>query len=1299
MIKFKKLSKIFSLALSLVILASSIPLNIVNAEEVVYKPSAAGGASIPSGGSGTSAGAGRWEEDMQGLRITVLNAYGEPAMLFMGKYEHLDLLFSRRKLGQVDYFAGGSKLQYYRYPTCTSIAESKSSYLVLSELVSAIKNKTYGIKIPTEGIGTYPHLASIPKPITEKNGVFSAHGDAIRKALYGDNNSENLVDKTSMFYNIFGLYDGAGYLWSFRDDSVSSGHIKALKKDYDAMYDIKNPSHKKSPIFDANGKETDKTRDTKTLLYYMQKYGYTIEVEPIIWAQLRHDANVFSPYTVYGTQTSLGYTIDWLSKKSSFKNAINKQYGGYDTALFGAVGRKSMYMSSNVRFHGSVYFINGKMKTAYDDKIDSYGVKYSKWLASPKLTSSKIDNLTVWSSSPTWSVQLYIPSSDYGKIDENNTYTWDSEKDPDNKNLVPAPEPPSTSKSEDKHYRIVKVYEDEVQDSETTTTIQHVTTNIREQTIPSIYVQDEAKYKVIEWKYGNPYTPVKESTQWDDTEISSITTIKQGKQQDYVEIADPADKTKEVTLYVRLRKPLVSETGVVEPTNLTINESQLSKAIHTNDSTVEGDNWGKYGFSFSIGSFKDSKKLSYTDSDGKSHSKNVTTDNGWTDNSLTLVFKQQGTKDAMQIAEGVNSLSNNKVYSNNGVQNTKLNSFGKSDINISRDGTKANGADLVTLIWRNQDKPTLAKYKQTDIISTLGSNNFNVPNGLIGSSNVGLGKRQANGSKNYNLALSFGLDNSSDKSATSVSETWHGKKASTSKTLQLKMGEWAYQFKGVVKIDTYRGTSKAIGNEPFSDGKSTSKTFQTSSHFEATETQGKQNIQFFPYIKMSYMTNELDRAIREEKNKSYYINDSRFDTYVLSEQKSSILPSDAVEVGWVNSNEEESLLLDTQQWTMHTKGTDGSSPWKQPNRVLPGGALYELYTPEATQTDVKLVTYQTIVDSKTRGYLSASLSGNEYTEALAASSHSSFVSNAREVLDNLRVVQWVRKIDWESLNTDSLKAWGDNWASASGALKILGGGQSLGELGMEHKTNTEEKYHIKQGTDKVRTSDGDLDIVSENQVSTIFKVFTDTAGNVYLASYTETDNTKAKDIAGLTAKLKDVNADTYTKYSNIKTELLFDKTVNWKDVQGRLSEDAAQINSRTSIITNIVKSLERNTGNDKTAAWAKTDGKWYNEAFDGIYVVRQATTMKIGFMQPLMRGAVLDPALCPPNKGKADLFSTAFLSQFCVNDTSDASIASGKGNQYIGTFKGKDICLPEMQGMYQSKKFYIPNVNVQDLRG
>ena len=50
------------------------------------------------------------------------------------------------------------------------------------------------------------------------------------------------------------------------------------------------------------------------------------------------------------------------------------------------------------------------------------------------------------------------------------------------------------------------------------------------------------------------------------------------------------------------------------------------------------------------------------------------------------------------------------------------------------------------------------------------------------------------------------------------------------------MGEWAYQFTSAVKVDTYRGTSKAVGNEPFSDGKSSTKVFQTGSHFEATTT-------------------------------------------------------------------------------------------------------------------------------------------------------------------------------------------------------------------------------------------------------------------------------------------------------------------------------------------------------------------------------------------------------------------------------------------------------------------------------
>jgi len=95
--------------------------------------------------------------------------------------------------------------------------------------------------------------------------------------------------------------------------------------------------------------------------------------------------------------------------------------------------------------------------------------------------------------------------------------------------------------------------------------------------------------------------------------------------------------------------------------------------------------------------------------------------------------------------------------------------------------------------------------------------------------------------------------------------------------------------------------------------------------------------------------------------------------------------------------------------------------------------------------------------------------------------------------------------------------------------------------------------------------------------------------------------------------------------------------------------------------------------------------------------VRQAATMKVGLKYGETRVSALDPALCPQNKGQSDLYTSAFLSQFCVDSKSNAECAQGKDRNYIGTFKDTDITLPDMEKLYQSKKFYIPNANVQDL--
>ena len=103
-------------------------------------------------------------------------------------------------------------------------------------------------------------------------------------------------------------------------------------------------------------------------------------------------------------------------------------------------------------------------------------------------------------------------------------------------------------------------------------------------------------------------------------------------------------------------------------------------------------------------------------------------------------------------------------------------------------------------------------------------------------------------------------------------------------------------------------------------------------------------------------------------------------------------------------------MLTSQQWSVHQKATNGSDGWQGKNQVLPGGAIYQLSTPNGSRTMVNLTTYQTVVDEKARAeYLTSTstLTGDEYTVKKVTEDHLSFVNDAKEILDNLKVVQWV----------------------------------------------------------------------------------------------------------------------------------------------------------------------------------------------------------------------------------------------------------------------------------------------------
>lgn len=913
------------------------------------------------------------------------------------------------------------------------------------------------------------------------------------------------------------------------------------------------------------------------------------------------------------------------------------------------------------------------------------------------------------------------------------THTYDPPNSPGS-----APDPrdpdeggPLTPQEEEQlKFNIVKVYETMDEEGNITTDAVYD----RPETAGIILIEDEkdepAKYELIEWHYSTQH---KYPSDWNDAlNVSPI--LGSGRSPGKVDIRNPADIYEPRTLYVRLQRQLSEE---LVDGDIIIQQSQISKAVHTDDTNI-GGRWGNYEFVASIGTFQ-LTHIAYYDhgccgscdppcGSCHGHTCKLEMPGRSGDNKLKFVFDQIGGEESLQVKTGVHSDTDPKVYIPNGQHPETIGSMYASDnvYEYVSDGNQKNGAELVTVLWRGganpTDIPTLAKYKQTDIQNRYGSANWQIPQAMLKNASNTSHKTRATGPSVNSLSITFGIDQgASDLYGTASCVTHNGYNCIYTNTKRVYMiagTEFDYDFNAQVAVQFYAGTPKGLQAQPFGGPSTTVMKQEDTSgpHYENTIIQGKQQIKFYPYIKMTYMTNSLKLAELEEANTDTYVNKTRYETYVLSEWESSILPSDAVEVGWKNNNEGESLMLTSQQWSLHQKAVNGGQAWNGANQVLPGGAIYQLSTPSNNLTTVDLVTYQTVVDQKTRQYLSSALSGDEYTEAKVAKDHTDFVNDVKETIDNLRIVQWVNK------DFNDSTAWPLDWAEnqGDGSICVRGGGESLNELGLPGVTSSETKYYMHKAAELLdyqsaelkditkdimsgsqeTASEGDLDIISLSNTTTVFKVFTDTAGNVYMASVSSTDiNDPEGTVTSLVAQLKDVNADTVQmgQTGGAKIEVLADRTVAGGSINSVLSGDAKQIDDRTKFITNIVSSLTRNRGTDKTAAWATNDGNWYNEAFDGIYLVRQATKLQVGLLYSNIRTSALDPALCPANVGTSDLYSNAFLSQFCLNDKSDATIAADKDERYIGTFKDTDIVLPDMEGMYQSRKFYIPNANVQDL--
>ncbi len=791
---------------------------------------------------------------------------------------------------------------------------------------------------------------------------------------------------------------------------------------------------------------------------------------------------------------------------------------------------------------------------------------------------------------------------------ESGTHTFDT---PEGNNPHPAPDPSSiplakNEKPEQRNINIIKTYEEDGN---------HVGTYSRNNNPQSIRIQNEIDYKVDEWFISKDYVNANESTTW--TQIkSSASSSRSGKSTTTVKVEEP-----NTTLYVKLIKK--TEPIVNNSADLVIRESQITKAIDTINPNIP--NWGAKTMNFDYQSLSGTCGHTHYCRGCRGNSKDGYRCPGHRcGNSFVLrdTDYDYHFKNIAPIKE--------KLLANVGVFKA-LNTTGddasgnRSSLSAGTDGVSSFNYQMV--LWRGKDVPTLASYKENSshVLNTLLNKYGKQP---VGS--------RTNGRVNFD-SLKVLLDKDDSKGdyvtdSVCPSHSSYGLRSTASNSNTL-------EYSGDVTIQSYNGVAHKIGNAVTSNNHNIFATLvgkPVSAKFNGgTIVPSSKAVKFYPYIRMTY------QLPGKEDN-------DRINVNVLSQWISELYPNSFAEASW-GSTKDLNMNLTSAQWSTHQKAIQGTDGWQGTNKVLPGGAIYNLDT-KNQNTYASVITWQPYIEDEIANKVLIE-GGASYRLADTVAPHDDLAKSAEKALDNWSVVQYVEK------NTNATNAFG--------GLKVAGGNIGLSSLGLQNKSSTEDKYYMKPADQGDIAGQGDLDIINTTVTEIHYKVTADVEGNITVY--------RKRDSSGWTA------IDIIKKTDGIEV----------------LSTESKALNDRTQIITNLMTVLTRNQGNDTSASWAP-DGKWYNEAFDGICYVRRETSFEVGFVNSSIRSSALDPNLSPPNKGQSDLFSTAFISQFRLNDKSDAYTSEVPG--YVGKFKGQNVILPGAENMYKTRVFSIPNVNVQDLK-
>ena len=352
--------------------------------------------------------------------------------------------------------------------------------------------------------------------------------------------------------------------------------------------------------------------------------------------------------------------------------------------------------------------------------------------------------------------------------------------------------------------------------------------------------------------------------------------------------------------------------------------------------------------------------------------------------------------------------------------------------------------------------------------------------------------------------------------------------------------------------------------------------------------------------------------MRYDKYTSSYENVKSQTAYVLGKYTRTLNLRNAVTVKFETEDDGNTLEVQSNQWSTHTSLMKNINSLfgttDNAYKVIPGGATLNIKNrDDAKSKDVKVITYQCILEGDGKTQVDYTGSvSGDFTEATADSNHKATVNSVVESLKTLRLELFGKK---------SAKKEPFSGENITKSKKF--NGKSI---------SSDSKYNWDDFNDLY------INVAEGNTSKEKYVFSADAEGNI-----------------------------------RMNGEVIVTKGQGAESINSRT---AKTINDKTQVVTQLVKALERNTGSDNSTTWSSADGKWYNEAFDGVTVLVSTTTINTGLWDPMERSTVFDPKLTPSQSSKESIGNSFYSFQMRTAAYSD--LYEGEANR-VGNFMGVNV--------------------------